>query len=73
MLILNITGRCLRGTTLQTRQISDEDKLGLLVPGGGGDMVMFRGQGGGTILSVSRELLASFQLLFFQELSDLWG
>lgn len=25
MLILNITGRCLRGTTAQTRQIPDED------------------------------------------------
>jgi len=45
----------------------------LLLPGGGGDVGMIRGQGGGTILSISWEFLASFQLLFFQELSDLWG
>jgi len=47
--------------------------LKLLLPGGGGDMGMFRGQGGGTVLPVLRELLASLQLLFLQELSNLWG
>jgi len=45
--------------------------LKLLLPGGGGDMGMFRGKGGGTVLPVPRELLTSLQLLFLQELGDL--